>query len=94
MCRDMNECLGNQLELIEEHQKLAYLNHADICSIFIPKRHEAVDESHGGARDLISAGARVKNSLLKFFNRLIPHGGEIINRLGNSLYLLHLISRN
>jgi len=38
MCRDMNECLGNQLELIEEHQKLAYLNHADICSIFIPKR--------------------------------------------------------
>ncbi|MFC4597612.1 AraC family transcriptional regulator [Cohnella hongkongensis] len=37
VCSDMNECLGKQLNLIEEHKKLAYLNHADVCSIFIPK---------------------------------------------------------
>ncbi|RUS43829.1 AraC family transcriptional regulator [Cohnella sp. AR92] len=37
MCQNMDECLVNQLELIEEHKKLAYLNHADACSIFIPK---------------------------------------------------------
>jgi len=36
-CRDMNECQSNQLELIEEHKKLAYVNHADVCSIFLPK---------------------------------------------------------
>lgn len=37
VCSDMNECLSNQLELIEAHKKTAYLNHADVCSIFIPK---------------------------------------------------------
>jgi len=36
-CADMNECLGNQQTLIEDHKKKAYLNHADVCSIFIPK---------------------------------------------------------
>jgi AraC-like DNA-binding protein len=37
MCRDTNECLGNQLELIEAHKKAVFLNHADACSIFISK---------------------------------------------------------
>lgn len=37
MCGDMKECMGNQLALIEEHKKLAYLNHADVSPIFIPK---------------------------------------------------------
>ncbi|THF80334.1 helix-turn-helix transcriptional regulator [Cohnella fermenti] len=37
MGTDMNQCMGNQMELIEEHKRLAYLNHADVCSIFIPK---------------------------------------------------------
>ncbi len=37
ICCDMNECLGKQMELIEEHKKLAYLHHADVSSIFIPK---------------------------------------------------------
>lgn len=37
VCLDMDECMGNQMALIEEHKKLAYLNHADVSSIFIPK---------------------------------------------------------
>jgi len=36
-CSDMDECLSNQLQLIDSHRKKAYLNHADVCSIFIPK---------------------------------------------------------
>ncbi|WP_138493542.1 AraC family transcriptional regulator [Paenibacillus pinistramenti] len=36
-CPDMNECLSTQQTLIEEHKQKAYLNHADVCSIFIPK---------------------------------------------------------
>ncbi|WP_058303627.1 helix-turn-helix transcriptional regulator [Gorillibacterium timonense] len=36
-CSDMNECLDNQAQLIENHKQKAYLNHADVCSIFIPK---------------------------------------------------------
>ena len=38
ICRDMDECMGTQLALIEEHKKQAFLNHADVCSIFIPKQ--------------------------------------------------------
>ena len=38
MCLDMDECMGNQMELIEEHKRQAYLNHAEVCSIFIPKQ--------------------------------------------------------
>ncbi len=34
---DMDECLANQAQLIETHKKSAYLNHCDVCSIFIPK---------------------------------------------------------
>lgn len=36
-CLSMDECLDNQAELIESHKQKAYLNHADVCSIFIPK---------------------------------------------------------
>ncbi|CAH1210200.1 HTH-type transcriptional activator RhaS [Paenibacillus sp. JJ-223] len=34
---DMDECLANQAQLMESHKKSAYLNHCDVCSIFIPK---------------------------------------------------------
>ncbi|MBT2288482.1 helix-turn-helix domain-containing protein [Paenibacillus albidus] len=34
---NMDECLKNQTWLMEEHKQKAYLNHADVCSIFIPK---------------------------------------------------------
>lgn len=34
---DMDECLANQAQLIDTHKKSAYLNHCDVCSIFIPK---------------------------------------------------------
>ncbi|MCL6605564.1 MAG: AraC family transcriptional regulator [Paenibacillus sp.] len=36
-CDSMNDCLDNQVLLIESHKQKAYLNHADVCSIFIPK---------------------------------------------------------
>lgn len=39
-CLDMNDCLDNQSELIESHKQKAYLNHCDVCSIFIPKHME------------------------------------------------------
>lgn len=34
---DMNDCLNNQATLIENHKKSAFLNHAEVNSIFIPK---------------------------------------------------------
>ncbi|MDQ0169287.1 AraC-like DNA-binding protein [Paenibacillus tundrae] len=34
---NMDECLANQTELIKTHKVSAYLNHCDVCSIFIPK---------------------------------------------------------
>ncbi|MEK4509085.1 AraC family transcriptional regulator [Paenibacillus sp. FSL K6-2524] len=34
---DMKECLDNQADLIESHKQIAYLNHCDVCSIFLPK---------------------------------------------------------
>ncbi|MFD0673021.1 AraC family transcriptional regulator [Cohnella sp. GCM10027633] len=37
LCSNMNECMSNQMVLIEEHKNLAYLNHADVNSIFLPK---------------------------------------------------------
>ncbi|GAA4863907.1 hypothetical protein GCM10023310_49280 [Paenibacillus vulneris] len=34
---DMNACLENQASLIENHKQSAFLNHAEVNSIFIPK---------------------------------------------------------
>ncbi|MDR6879433.1 helix-turn-helix transcriptional regulator [Bacillus sp. 3255] len=34
---DMNACLDNQAELIDNHRTTAFLNHAEVNSIFIPK---------------------------------------------------------
>ncbi|WP_040949882.1 AraC family transcriptional regulator [Gorillibacterium massiliense] len=36
-CSDMNTCLANQTALMERHKVNAYLNHSEVCSIFIPK---------------------------------------------------------
>ncbi|OKP99069.1 AraC family transcriptional regulator [Paenibacillus sp. P46E] len=36
-CMSMDECLESQVTLIESHKQKAYLNHADVCSIYIPK---------------------------------------------------------
>ncbi|MNO21930.1 HTH-type transcriptional regulator YesS [compost metagenome] len=36
-CVNMDECLDCQAALIESHKQKAYLNHADVCSIYIPK---------------------------------------------------------
>ncbi|MCR8632934.1 AraC family transcriptional regulator [Paenibacillus radicis (ex Xue et al. 2023)] len=36
-CEGMNACLENQSALIEQHKQTAYLNHAEVCPIFIPK---------------------------------------------------------
>lgn len=44
-CQDMNECLENQSELIESHKQKAYLNHCDVCSIFIPKYTEISEKA-------------------------------------------------
>lgn len=33
----MNECLENQTALISEHKHNAYLNHTEVCPLFIPK---------------------------------------------------------
>ena len=42
---NMDECLTNQAELIETHKVSAYLNHCDVCSIFIPKHlHIAIKD--------------------------------------------------
>jgi len=42
---NMDECLANQAELIETHKVSAYLNHCDVCSIFIPKHlHIAIKD--------------------------------------------------
>ena len=34
---NLDECLAIQAELTETHKVSAYLNHCDVCSIFIPK---------------------------------------------------------
>ncbi|QMV43115.1 helix-turn-helix transcriptional regulator [Cohnella cholangitidis] len=36
-CSGMNACLENQSSLIAAHKQTAYLNHSEVCSIFIPK---------------------------------------------------------
>ncbi|MFD1884929.1 helix-turn-helix transcriptional regulator [Paenibacillus wenxiniae] len=36
-CADMKDCLHQQQALMAEHKNKAYLNHSDLCSIFIPK---------------------------------------------------------
>lgn len=42
---NMDECLANQADLIETHKVSAYLNHCDVCSIFIPKHlHIAIKD--------------------------------------------------
>jgi len=36
-CSGMNKCLENQPSLIASHKQSAYLNHSEVCSVFIPK---------------------------------------------------------
>ncbi|RED64942.1 helix-turn-helix transcriptional regulator [Cohnella lupini] len=36
-CEGMNQCLENQSALIAAHKQTAYLNHSEVCSVFIPK---------------------------------------------------------
>ncbi|WP_246321158.1 AraC family transcriptional regulator [Paenibacillus germinis] len=36
-CSNMSDCLDNQASLIDNHKQLAYLNHSEVCSVFIPK---------------------------------------------------------
>ncbi|SFL23303.1 AraC-type DNA-binding protein [Paenibacillus sp. 1_12] len=36
-CGNMSACLENQSSLIHKHKQTAYLNHSEVCSIFIPK---------------------------------------------------------
>lgn len=35
---DMDDCLSNQSQLIASHKQNAYVNHCDVCSIFVPKQ--------------------------------------------------------
>ncbi|MDQ0874881.1 AraC-like DNA-binding protein [Paenibacillus sp. V4I3] len=36
-CSSMSDCLDNQATLIANHKQMAYLNHSEVCSVFIPK---------------------------------------------------------
>jgi AraC-like DNA-binding protein len=36
-CSSMGKCLDNQSALITTHKQTAYLNHSEVCSVFIPK---------------------------------------------------------
>jgi AraC-like DNA-binding protein len=36
-CSSMHACLENQAVLINNHKQTAYLNHSEVCSVFIPK---------------------------------------------------------
>ncbi|AFH62934.1 AraC family transcriptional regulator [Paenibacillus caseinilyticus] len=49
-CRDLNECLDKQSELTASHRVKAYLNHAEVSSIFIPKTMSL----SGKAREVLS----------------------------------------
>jgi len=37
-CDSMGSCLDNQAALIAAHKQNAYLNHSEVCSIFLPKQ--------------------------------------------------------
>jgi AraC-like DNA-binding protein len=50
-CAQMDECLETQTQLMEDHKTKAYLNHADVCSIFIPK-HMRISEKAMGLLEL------------------------------------------
>jgi len=41
----MSQCLENQSALIEKHKQNAYLNHCEVCSIFIPKHMRLSEKS-------------------------------------------------
>ncbi|WP_256761854.1 helix-turn-helix transcriptional regulator [Cohnella sp. WQ 127256] len=43
--QEMSKCLENQLALIEKHKQNAYLNHCEVCSIFIPKHFKLSERS-------------------------------------------------
>jgi len=36
-CAGMNKCLENQPALMATHKRSAYLNHSELCSVFLPK---------------------------------------------------------
>ncbi|RKP53054.1 AraC family transcriptional regulator [Cohnella endophytica] len=36
-CSSMGKCLDNQSALIAAHKQNAYLNHSEVCSVFLPK---------------------------------------------------------
>ncbi|WP_438349704.1 helix-turn-helix domain-containing protein [Paenibacillus sp. FA6] len=36
-CSNMGKCLDNQSALFATHKQTAYLNHSEVCSVFIPK---------------------------------------------------------
>lgn len=36
-CSSMSKCLDNQSALIAAHKQTAYLNHSEVCSVFLPK---------------------------------------------------------
>jgi AraC-like DNA-binding protein len=36
-CSDMDMCLDHQSDLFAAHKQTAYLNHSEVCSVFIPK---------------------------------------------------------
>ncbi|MDQ0058651.1 helix-turn-helix domain-containing protein [Paenibacillus harenae] len=43
----MLKCLDNQSELIGRHKQTAYLNHSEVCSVFIPKHTRLTPKAHG-----------------------------------------------
>ncbi|GGH15038.1 helix-turn-helix domain-containing protein [Paenibacillus segetis] len=36
-CMSMGDCLDNQSALFASHKQTAYLNHSEVCSVFLPK---------------------------------------------------------
>jgi AraC-like DNA-binding protein len=56
-CDNMGRCLDNQASLIAAHKQKAYLNHSEVCSIFIPKHAKLTAK----AMDILEEFFRLEN---------------------------------
>lgn len=76
-CLSMDDCLEGQAQLIENHKQKAFVNHADVCSIFLPK-HRIIAPKAMEVLDLFFAQEHEPQSLRNWnrqasFQRFLQH---------------------
>ncbi|MCR8659568.1 hypothetical protein [Paenibacillus endoradicis] len=54
----MENCLDQQLALIEQHKQVAYLNHTEVCSVLLPKHSILSDKAMALLEQIFSVGTR------------------------------------